>query len=85
MIDDHDVVGEFFGLFKIVGGEQHGHTAIAKIGDDAADELAAGGVDAGSGFIEKRDIGTTNQSQREREALLLATRHRAPGRGSVIS
>ena len=65
MIDDHDVICEFLGFFKIVGGEQYGYTAIAKIGDDAADELPAGGVDAGSGFIEERDIGATNESESE--------------------
>lgn len=84
MINDDHVVGEFFGFFEIVSGEQHGHAAVAKISDHFANQLAASGIDPGSGLIEERNIGSSNQCERERQSLLFAAGHRTPCRGSMI-
>ena len=80
MVDDDHVIGELLGFFEIVRCEKNGHTAIAKISDHSANELAACRVDTCGRFIEERDIWATNERECQREALLFSARHRTPGR-----
>ena len=57
---------------------------LAQLADELADDLAAGDVDASRGLVEEHDFGSAHERERERQALLLATRQPAPdGRAAM--
>ncbi len=62
-------------------GEDDAHAPGLEAADHGADRDAALGVDARRGFVEECHFGLPDQGQREGEALLLAAREVAPGRG----
>ena len=79
VVDDDDAVGEPLGLVEVVGGEQHGDAVVAQLGDDLADDLAPGRVDARGRLVEERHLGPADEREREGQALLLAAGQLPPG------
>ena len=62
-------------------GEDDAHAPGPEAGHHGADRDAALGVDARGWLVEERHLGSPDQGQGEGEALLLAAREVAPGRG----
>ena len=56
VIDDGDAVAELVGLFHVVGGDEHGEVAsLAQVVEHLPDGDAGDGIEAGGGFVEKKD------------------------------
>jgi hypothetical protein len=89
VVDDHDPVGDPFRFCQVVGGEQHRHPVGCEILHDLAHELAARHVDPGGRLVEERHLGSSDECQRQRQALLLSagevTPHRAGAMGETDS
>ena len=73
VVDDDHLISKFFGLIKVVGGEQNGNAFRSQIGDNTTDQLSSGGVNTSSGLVEERHFRTTNERERQRKPLLLPT------------
>jgi hypothetical protein len=73
VVDDDHLISKFFGLIKVVGGEQNGNAFRSQIGDNTTDQLSSGGVNTSSGLVEERHFRTTNERQCQRKPLLLPT------------
>ena len=53
LIEHRDVVGEFVGLFKLLGGEQHCRALRDQIAHDVPHGVAAARVESRRGLIEE--------------------------------
>jgi len=74
-----DAVGERFGLFKVVRGEQHCATLPDQRANDSPQRLSGFDVEPGSGLIEKEQLGGTADRKSKLHPPLLATRKLAVG------
>lgn len=84
VVDEHDPVGETFGLGELMGRQEYGNPAVAKVGDHLAHDLATRDVEARRRLVEKHDRGPAHKGQPERKALLFASRKLAPGRAGAM-
>jgi hypothetical protein len=80
VVDDQNAIAQPFGLVEIVGGQHDTDPFVAKLVDDVAHHQACGGIDAGGGFVEERDLRPPDDRERERKSLLLAAGKSTPGR-----
>ena len=74
--EDHGVAGDF-NFTEEMRVEENGDAALAFIANDVANEVAAHGIQAGSGFIEEDEIGFVQECLRETYALHHAFRKAA--------
>lgn len=69
VFDDDDGVAGDFNFTEEMRVKENGGAALAFIANDVANEVAAHGVEAGSGFIEEDKIGFVEESLRETDTL----------------
>src|SRR5699024_6228854 len=72
-VDDDHVVGEAFGLFHVVGGEDDGDPGFAQGGDQLPGGHAGLGIQARGGFVEKDQFGAADDGAGQGQTLLLST------------
>jgi hypothetical protein len=77
LLDEHDGITGDFDFAEEVGVEEHGGAAFSLVANDVANEPAAHGVEAGSGFIEENEFGFMDESLGEADALQHAFRKAA--------
>ena len=80
VVDDDDAVGETLCLLEVVGRQQHADAAAPQVAHDVPQRAASGRVHAGGGLVEKCDLGPADESEGERQTLLLAAGEPAVGR-----
>ena len=68
------MIGEFLGLFEVVGGEHDGGAVVGKVAHQFPAPPAGSGVEAGSRLVKKEDIGCADDAEREIDSSLLPTR-----------
>jgi len=73
VVHDDDLVGEFEGLFLVMGDEDGGEVdAFLKVEEPAAEFLADLGVERAERFVEEKDLGFGGEGAGEGDALALA-------------
>ena len=72
LVHDRDPVGELFGLFEVVRGQEHRAAAPEEIADDLPAPAPRLRVEAGRGLIEKKNLGRTEDRGGEIEPAPLA-------------
>jgi len=77
VLDEDDGVAGDFNFTEEMRVEENCGAALAFVANDVANEVAAHGIEAGSGFIEEDKIGFVKESLRETEALHHAFRKAA--------
>jgi hypothetical protein len=70
-VDDHDAVGELLCLVEQVRGEHDGHPVRLELADVRPGQPPGSRVEARGRLVEEHDLGTTDQRECERQALLL--------------
>ncbi len=77
--DRHLPVGQGPGPLQFVGDEQHRPSLSGAAPQQPVEEVAAGGVEAGMGFVEQQEPGTAGQRHGQASPALLAGRKAAEG------
>jgi hypothetical protein len=68
VVDDGDPVGELVGLLQVLGGQQHGGTALDQVADQRPQVAAAGRVQPGGGLVQEQHLGPADQAGGQVEA-----------------
>ena len=84
-VDDRDAVGQLLGLIHEVRREQHGRSARPKRADDVPGVAPRLRVHGGGRLVEEDQLRSTDQRQRQAQALLLAARQLAEARARHIA
>ena len=61
LLDEHDGVASDFDFTEQMGIEENSGAAFSLVANDVADEAAAHGVEAGSGFVEEDEFGLVDE------------------------
>lgn len=69
MLDEDNGVAGDFDFAQQMGVEEDGGAALAFIADDVADEMAAHGIEAGSGLVEEDEFRLVNEGLGKADAL----------------
>ena len=68
------MIGEFLGLFEVVGGEHDGGAVAGEVAHEFPAPPTSSGVEAGGRLVEEEDIGCADDAEREIDSSLLPTR-----------
>lgn len=68
------MIGEFLGLFEVVGGEHDGGAVAGEIAHQFPAPPAGSGVESGGRLVEEENIGRADDAEREIDSSLLPTR-----------
>src|SRR6185437_7263019 len=67
-VDDPHPMAQVTGLVDVVGGDEHGHAALAvHAGHDVPDHVATGDIEAAGRFVEKEDVGVAHQGHAQHQ------------------
>ena len=61
LLDEHDAVASDFDFTEQMGIEENSGATFSLVPNDVADEAAAHGVEAGSGFVEEDEFGLVDE------------------------
>lgn len=81
---DRQPVGELFGLFQVVRGEEHRRALEFQLADQFPGVAAGLGVEAGGRLVEEQHLGPSEQGQREVEAPAFAAGELLDPHGATV-
>ena len=70
------MIGEFLGLFEVVGGEHDGGAVAGEIAHQFPAPPAGSGVESGGRLVEEENIGRADDAEREIDSSLLPPERR---------